>query len=71
MWQDDFRTSNESVGEAHLNSMTEFKNYSISRGIADGRAILLRSKVNERDILITDEFEGVFLQEGFDFLLSK
>ena len=71
MWQDDFRTSNEYVGEVHLNSKNETGDYFISRGIADGRAILLRSKVNKTDIFITDELEGVFLQDGFHFILSK
>ena len=71
MWHDDFRKSNEYVGEVHLNSMAEIRDLFKARGVLDERAILLRTKVNERDILITDEFEGVFLQEGFDFLLSK
>ena len=71
MWQDDFRTSNVSVSEVHLNSMTEIRDFFIARGIGDGRAILLRSTVNETDISITDEFEGVFLQEGIHFILSK
>ena len=75
MLQDDFRTSNVSVGEVHLNSLAEMyydeKYYFISRGIDDGRAILLRPKVNKTDIFITDEFEGVFLQDRFHFILSK
>ena len=71
MWQDDFKTSNVSVGEVHLNSMSEMQDFFISRGIANERFILLRTKVNKTDISITDEFEGVFLQEGFYSILSK
>ena len=71
MWQDYFRISNVSVGEVRLNSMAELGDYLKTRGIEDERAILLRTKVNKRDILITDEFEGVFLQEGFHFILSS
>ena len=71
MWQADLRTSNVSVSEVHLDSMAEIEDYFTSRGILDERAILLRAKVNKRDVLITDEFEGVFLQEGFHLIISK
>ena len=67
MWQDDFRTSNISVGEVILNSMADMQDFFLSRGIANERFILLRSKVNKTDALITDEFEGVLLQDGFSF----
>ena len=72
MWQDDFRRSNITyVGEVHINSVAEMQDFFISRGGADGRAILLGTKMNKTDIFITDELEGVFLQGGFHFILSK
>ena len=69
MWQDDFKTSNISVDEVYLNSMAETLNFFSSRGIVDGHLILLRPKLNKKDIFITDEFEGVFLQAGFKKIL--
>ena len=85
MWQDDFvERSDVPVGEVHLNSLAEMGDFIRSRlttpvsttpddsRVSDmERFILLRTKVNKSDISITDEFEGVFLQEGFYFILSK
>ena len=72
MWQDDFvERSDVPVGEVHLNSLAEMGDFIRSRVSDMERFILLRTKVNKSDISITDEFEGVFLQEGFYFILSK
>ena len=67
MLQDDDGISNLFAGEVNLNSLAELKDFFWSRGIADDRLILLRAKVSKTDIFITDEFEGVFLQECFFF----
>ena len=71
MLQDDDGISNLFAGEVNLNSLAELKDFFWSRGIADDRLILLRAKVSKTDIFITDEFEGVFLQEGFFFISQK
>ena len=40
MWQDDFRTSDVCVGEVHLNSIAEIRDFFKARGVFDERAIL-------------------------------